>query len=175
MLTGAEGNGAEVGKLAVFAGVREFPSRITCATLAWHALQAASTGPPSPSRPNRQQGGTYSRPGHDRARGRRGLRTCYDPEIPVDIYELGLLYGVTVVPDGAVHVHMTLTSPNCPAAQELPADVEKVRAVLGVTDTPGRDRLRSDLGQLQDVRRRQTSAWPALTRGRVTSSGCSDR
>jgi FeS assembly SUF system protein len=63
------------------------------------------------------------------------LRTCYDPEIPVDIYALGLIYGVTIAPDGAVHVRMTLTSPNCPAAQELPADVEqKVRAVPGVTD-----------------------------------------
>jgi FeS assembly SUF system protein len=62
------------------------------------------------------------------------LRTCYDPEIPVDIYELGLIYGVTVKPDGAVTVRMTLTSPNCPAAQELPAEVEqKVRAVAGVT------------------------------------------
>jgi FeS assembly SUF system protein len=63
------------------------------------------------------------------------LRTCYDPEIPVDIYALGLIYGVTVAPDGAVHVRMTLTAPNCPAAQELPADVEqKVRAVPGVTE-----------------------------------------
>ncbi len=62
------------------------------------------------------------------------LRTCHDPEIPVDIYELGLIYGVTIAADGAVHVRMTLTSPNCPAAQELPADVEqKVRAVPGVT------------------------------------------
>jgi FeS assembly SUF system protein len=61
------------------------------------------------------------------------LRTCYDPEIPVDIYELGLIYGVTVDPGGLVHVRMTLTSPHCPAAQELPAEVErKVRAVPGV-------------------------------------------
>jgi FeS assembly SUF system protein len=63
------------------------------------------------------------------------LRTCHDPEIPVDIYELGLIYGVTVGPEGAVHVRMTLTSPNCPAAQQLPAEVErKVRGVPGVTD-----------------------------------------
>ena len=63
------------------------------------------------------------------------LRTCYDPEIPVDIYELGLIYGVTVDPEGTVHVRMTLTSPNCPAAQQLPAEVErKVRAVDSVTD-----------------------------------------
>src|SRR5204863_10178876 len=63
------------------------------------------------------------------------LRTCYDPEIPVDIYELGLIYGVTVTPDGAVDVRMTLTAPSCPAAQELPAEVERtVRSVAGVTD-----------------------------------------
>jgi FeS assembly SUF system protein len=63
------------------------------------------------------------------------LRTCYDPEIPVDIYELGLIYGVTVTPDGTVNVRMTLTSPNCPAAQALPAEVEgKVRSVPGVTE-----------------------------------------
>ena len=63
------------------------------------------------------------------------LQTCYDPEIPVNIYELGLIYGVTVAPDGAVRVRMTLTAPNCPAAEELPAEVEsKVRAVAGVTD-----------------------------------------
>src|SRR5215813_833248 len=63
------------------------------------------------------------------------LRTCYDPEIPVDIYELGLIYGVTVSPEGKVDVRMTLTSPTCPAAQELPAEVEsRVRSVPGVTD-----------------------------------------
>jgi FeS assembly SUF system protein len=63
------------------------------------------------------------------------LHGCHDPEIPVDIYELGLIYGVTVSPEGAVHVRMTLTAPNCPAAQQLPADVEQaVRAVPGVTD-----------------------------------------
>src|SRR5437899_11279151 len=64
----------------------------------------------------------------------QSLRRCYDPEIPVDIYELGLIYGLTVAPDGAVDVRMTLTAPNCPAAQELPAEVERaVRAVPGVT------------------------------------------
>src|SRR2546422_4273460 len=62
------------------------------------------------------------------------LRTCYDPEIPVDIYELGLIYGIDVASDGAAAIRMTLTAPNCPAAQELPADVERaVRAVPGVT------------------------------------------
>lgn len=62
------------------------------------------------------------------------LRTCYDPEISVNIHELGLIYGVTVAADGQVLVRMTLTSPGCPAAQELPAEVERrVRAVPGVT------------------------------------------
>ena len=63
------------------------------------------------------------------------LRTCYDPEIPVNIYELGLIYDVKVEPSGATRVQMTLTSPNCPAAAELPAEVEsKVLDVPGVTD-----------------------------------------
>ncbi len=63
------------------------------------------------------------------------LRTCYDPEIPVNIYELGLIYDVKVEPSGVTKVVMTLTSPNCPAAAELPAEVEsRVRDVPGVTD-----------------------------------------
>lgn len=63
------------------------------------------------------------------------LRTCFDPEIPVNIYELGLIYEVKVDPSGAVGIRMTLTSPNCPAAQSLPAEVEaKAKAVPGVTD-----------------------------------------
>src|SRR5512135_192095 len=62
------------------------------------------------------------------------LRTCYDPEIPVNIYELGLVYDVKVAADGGVLVTMTLTSPSCPAAQSLPKEVEtKVKGVSGVT------------------------------------------
>ena len=62
-----------------------------------------------------------------------GLQTCFDPEIPVNIYELGLIYEVKVDDSGGVLVKMTLTSPNCPAAQSLPSEVEeKVRAVPGV-------------------------------------------
>ena len=63
------------------------------------------------------------------------LKTIYDPEIPVDIYELGLIYGVEVADDGEVHVIMTLTTPMCPVAETLPPEVEdKVRSVLGVTE-----------------------------------------
>jgi FeS assembly SUF system protein len=62
-------------------------------------------------------------------------KTCYDPEVPVNIYELGLVYGIDVTPAGGVHVKMTLTSPACPVAGSLPPDVQKkVRAVPGVTD-----------------------------------------
>ncbi|HTK83262.1 MAG TPA: SUF system Fe-S cluster assembly protein [Bacteroidota bacterium] len=63
------------------------------------------------------------------------IRTCFDPEIPVNIYELGLIYDVLVSDTGEVEVKMTLTSPHCPAAQSLPPDVEKkVREVQGVTN-----------------------------------------
>jgi FeS assembly SUF system protein len=62
-----------------------------------------------------------------------GLKTVYDPEIPVDIYELGLIYKVDIADDRAVTVDMTLTSPNCPAAVELPGMVENaVSSVQGV-------------------------------------------
>jgi FeS assembly SUF system protein len=62
------------------------------------------------------------------------LKTVYDPEMPVNIYELGLIYGLTVSPDGEVEVRMTLTAPNCPVAGTLPGEVERaVRAVPGVT------------------------------------------
>ncbi len=63
------------------------------------------------------------------------IRTVFDPEIPVNIYEMGLIYGVDVNPDGDVNVTMTLTSPNCPAAQSLPAEVEtKINALPGVRE-----------------------------------------
>ena len=63
------------------------------------------------------------------------LKTCYDPEIPVNIYELGLIYHVGVSPSGVVEVQMTLTSPNCPSAAELPLMAEaKIRSIAGVTD-----------------------------------------
>jgi FeS assembly SUF system protein len=61
------------------------------------------------------------------------LKTCFDPEIPVNIYELGLIYGIDISPSGEVEVRMTLTSPACPAALTLPPDVQaKVSKVWGV-------------------------------------------
>ena len=61
------------------------------------------------------------------------LKTVYDPEIPVDVYELGLIYEVKIDSDNNVEIEMTLTSPNCPVAESLPKEVEdKVGEVHGV-------------------------------------------
>jgi FeS assembly SUF system protein len=63
------------------------------------------------------------------------LKTCFDPEIPVDIYELGLIYEIKIDDEGNVYVKMTLTSPMCPVAGSLPGEVkEKVQSVQGVKD-----------------------------------------
>lgn len=62
------------------------------------------------------------------------LKTIYDPEIPVDIYELGLVYGIDIQEDQSVVITMTLTSPSCPVAESLPPEVEqKVASVEGVS------------------------------------------
>jgi len=86
------------------------------------------------------------------------LKKVYDPEIPVDIWELGLIYDVFVTADGVAAIKMTLTAPGCPAAQVLPGQVaQAARGVQGVTDAkvdvvwePGwtKDRM-SDVAKLQ--------------------------
>lgn len=64
----------------------------------------------------------------------QALRMCFDPEIPVNIYEMGLIYGLRVDASGSVGIKMTLTSPNCPVAGSLPCQVEqKIKAIPGVT------------------------------------------
>jgi FeS assembly SUF system protein len=63
------------------------------------------------------------------------LKTVYDPEIPVDVYELGLIYEINVYPVNNVYVLMTLTSPSCPSAEVIPGEVEqKLKAIEGVND-----------------------------------------
>ncbi len=63
------------------------------------------------------------------------LKTVYDPEIPVNVYDLGLIYEIDVEEDGKTHLKMTLTAPNCPMADQLLQDVnDAVRSVNGVTD-----------------------------------------
>jgi FeS assembly SUF system protein len=86
------------------------------------------------------------------------LRTVYDPEIPVNIFELGLVYGVDVDPSGAVAIRMTLTSPMCPVAGSLPPEVEmKVQAIERVSsvrvdlvwDPPWNPDMMSEAAKLQ--------------------------
>jgi len=61
------------------------------------------------------------------------LKTIYDPEIPVNIYDLGLIYGIDIAPNGKVTIHMTLTAPGCPVAQTFPGTVENaIKQVAGV-------------------------------------------
>ena len=63
------------------------------------------------------------------------LKKCFDPEIPVNIWELGLIYSVNVSPEGVATVKMTLTAPACPVAGSLPGEVEtKIKAIPGITD-----------------------------------------
>jgi FeS assembly SUF system protein len=65
----------------------------------------------------------------------RALKTVYDPEMPVNVYELGLIYDLSIDPAGRAAIRMTLTAPNCPVAGTLPGEVETaVRAVPGVSD-----------------------------------------
>ena len=63
------------------------------------------------------------------------IKTIFDPEIPVNIYDLGLIYRIDILPINNVQVTMTLTAPSCPAAQSLPVEVDqKIRAIEGIND-----------------------------------------
>src|SRR5690606_34194617 len=124
--------------------VREFPVRVKCATLPWHTLMAALERKAAPVKTEQWRAGPMANADIDAAAGARdtlrerveaALRTVYDPEIPVNIYELGLIYDIDVSGDGAVAVRMTLTTPHCPAAAAMPGEVEaRIREIEGVTD-----------------------------------------
>lgn len=86
------------------------------------------------------------------------IKTCYDPEIPVNVYDLGLIYSVDVDESGAAHVKMTLTSPACPVAGSLPPEIERrVELVEGVSsasvevvwDPPWSPDLMTDAAKLE--------------------------
>lgn len=86
------------------------------------------------------------------------IKTCFDPEIPVDIWELGLIYEIDINDDSDLKITMTLTSPNCPAAESLPAEVETklkqlpdIKSVkLDLTFEPSWDKnMMSEVAQLE--------------------------
>ena len=100
------------------------------------------------------------------------LKTVYDPEIPADIYELGLIYKIDVDDERNVAVEMTLTAPGCPVAGEMPTWVENAVAVGG-RRRPGlrQAHLRSALGQGPHVRRGQAGAGHVLTQRSLHGGG----
>ena len=86
------------------------------------------------------------------------IKTCYDPEIPVDIWELGLIYELDLDEESNLKVKMTLTSPNCPVAESLPAEVEgKLKLLQGITsakleltfEPPWEKSMMSEVAQLE--------------------------
>ena len=80
------------------------------------------------------------------------LKTIYDPEIPVDIYELGLIYDVMVSTDYDVKILMTLTTPNCPVAESLPREVEeKVKSIICEQLGIGEDEVKADKNFVDDL------------------------
>ena len=65
----------------------------------------------------------------------RAIKTVHDPEIPVDVYELGLIYDIQILPINNVHILITLTSPSCPAAESIPKDIkDRVEMIKEITD-----------------------------------------
>jgi FeS assembly SUF system protein len=101
--------------------------------------EADTPGSPAPSAQAANEGGGTALPADELVRMTddivAALKTVYDPEIPADIYELGLIYKVDIADDRDVAVDMTLTTPNCPSAAELPHMVESaVASVAGVRD-----------------------------------------
>jgi FeS assembly SUF system protein len=97
------------------------------------AAPAAPAAPETTATPPAQQGGASDEMARLTDEIVTALKTVYDPEIPADVYELGLIYRIDIADDRSVNVDMTLTTPNCPSAQELPTMVENaVASVPGV-------------------------------------------
>jgi FeS assembly SUF system protein len=100
---------------------------------------AAAADAPTAALQGTEAGSTSALPADELARMTddiiAALKTVFDPEIPADIYELGLIYRIDIADDRVVTIDMTLTTPNCPAAQELPTNVENaVASVAGVRE-----------------------------------------
>ena len=138
MLTDAETVGQpSLGKLDVLAGVREFPARVKCATLAWHTLQAALKNEQKTIATEDKMDVMTSLDSQTDAEALLEseeqlredlitmLRTIYDPEIHVNIYDLGLIYKIDIDQQRNVSIDMTLTAPACPVAGTFPSIVEE--------------------------------------------------
>lgn len=101
------------------------------------AANASAAGESEPKTPAVPEAAAAGDPETEVLKGKvvEAVKTCFDPEIPVNIYELGLIYDISVSPSAAVAVRMTLTSPACPSAASLPGEVEdKIRVMAEVKD-----------------------------------------
>ena len=117
-------------KLMSLSGVKQFPMRVKCATLSWHTLVSALEGKKKGSkyRTNRLMSDFKNKVIEE-------VKKIYDPEIPVNIYDLGLIYKIEVDEKNKVNIDMTLTSPNCPVAESLPREVkDNIMKINGVSD-----------------------------------------
>ena len=103
----------QITTISSLSGVQEFPMRIKCATMAWHTLLSALEKKYELEMANIKEKIISE------------IKKIYDPEIPVNIYELGLIYKIEVNEENKVIIEMTLTSPNCPVAESLPNSVKE--------------------------------------------------
>ena len=111
----------QITTISSLSGVQEFPMRIKCATMAWHTLLSALENKINMS--------------DMKDKIISEIKKIYDPEIPVNIYELGLIYKIEVNEYNKVLIEMTLTSPNCPVAESLPNSVkENILKIDGIKD-----------------------------------------
>ena len=112
----------QITTISSLSGVQEFPMRIKCATMAWHTLLSAIEK-------------KKVKMSNLKEKIISTIQKIYDPEIPVNIYDLGLIYKIEVNNENKVLVEMTLTSPNCPVAESLPNSVkENILKIAGVKD-----------------------------------------
>ena len=112
----------QITTISSLSGVQEFPMRIKCATMAWHTLLAAI-----------EKKNNIMSDLKDKVISE--IKKIYDPEIPVNIYELGLIYKIEIYDEKKVDIEMTLTSPNCPVAESLPNSVkDNILKIDGIMD-----------------------------------------
>jgi len=108
-------------------GVKQYPMRVKCATLSWHTLVSAFENKKEPVKTEIKY--------MIKRQIIEEIRKIYDPELPVNIYELGLIYDIVVENDNFAKIKMTLTTPNCPVAESLPKEVkEGAMQVEGIND-----------------------------------------